>query len=277
VRGNRIKKVVIVLVVVVGVLVAADFGVAAAAEYQVSKKMRSELGLTNDPSVDIHGFPFITQALAGRYSDISIDATGVPAKNTLRDLEIDADLHNVRVPLSNLLSGNVQTLRVDEVDGSVAIKASDVGRLLDIPDLTITPESLDFIEGVGTDAKEQQLEQQTGEDPQQAGLELSGSVEFAGQKTKVNAYGIIQLVNGNIEVTPKKLELTNSLLSGTLSDTIEQALLPKFAVTLKPSDLPLPFAVQVTGVEVDSGSLVVQGKAKNVVLNAGDSDNGSAG
>lgn len=268
-KSTRIKKIVIVLVVIVGVLVAADFGVAAAAEYQVSKKMRTELGLADDPAVDIHGFPFITQALAGDYSDISIDATGVPARNTLRDLEVDVDLHNVRVPLSELLSGSVQTLRVDEVDGSVQIKASDVGRLLNIPDLTINPVSLDFIDGYGTDEKQQETDKQTGGQPQQAGLELTGTVAFAGQQTKVNAYGVIQLVNGNIEIIPKKLELSNSLLSGTISTAIEQALLPHFAFTLKPSDLPLPFAVQVTGVQVNSGTLEVDGKAKNVVLTAG--------
>jgi hypothetical protein len=271
VRGSRLKKIVIVLVVIVGVLVAADFGVAAAAEYQVSKKMRTELNLAADPSVDIHGFPFITQALAGDYQDISINATGVPAKNTLRDLEVDADLHHVRVPLSNLLSGNVQQLKVDEVDGQVQIKASDVGRLLDIPDLNISPVSLDTIYGVGADQKEQQQEQQTGQDAQVAGLVLSGSIDIEGQKTKVSVFGVIQLAGGNIQVKPTKLEVSNSLISGSLPDAFEQQLLPKFAVTLKPSDLPLPFTVQVTGVQVQSGILVVQGKAKNVVLNAGGS------
>lgn len=268
-KGSRVKKIVIVLVVIVGLLVAADFGIAAAAEYQVSKKMRAQLGLTDDPSVDIHGFPFITQALAGDYRDISINATGVPAKNTLRDLEVDAELHNVRVPLSNLLSGNVQQLRVDEVDGEVQIKASDVGRLLDLPDLSIAPVSLDTIYGVGTDEKVQQQAQETGQQPKEAGLVLTGSVDFAGQKTKVTAFGVISLSGGNISVKPTKLELSNSLVSGPLSDTIEQDLLPKFAFTLKPADLPLPFKVDVTGVEVNSGILVVQGKANNLVVNAG--------
>ncbi|HWC79093.1 MAG TPA: DUF2993 domain-containing protein [Pseudonocardiaceae bacterium] len=276
-RGSRVKKTVIVLVVIVGVLVAADFGVAAAAEYQVSKKMRTELGLADDPSVDIHGFPFITQAIAGDYQDISINATGVPAKNTLRDLEVDADLHNVRVPLSDLLSGNVQQLSVDEVDGQVEIKASDVGRLLDIPDLSINPVSLDTIYGVGADEKQQEQDQQTGQDPQSAGLQLTGTIDFAGQKTKVTAYGVIQLVGGDIKVTPTKLEVSNSLISGSLPESFESELLPKFAVDLKPSDLPLPFTVQVTGVQVQSGILVVQGKAKNVVLNAGSGGSSQGG
>ncbi|HEY0805537.1 MAG TPA: DUF2993 domain-containing protein, partial [Pseudonocardiaceae bacterium] len=76
------KITVIVVVVLASLLVGADYGLAAAAEYQVSKKMRTNLNLANDPSVNIHGFPFITQALAGDYQDITVNATGVPAKNT---------------------------------------------------------------------------------------------------------------------------------------------------------------------------------------------------
>lgn len=266
------KKFVIILIVVVAVLLTADFGLAAAAEYQVSKRMRAELGLAADPSVDIHGFPFITQAIAGDYSDISVNAIGVPARNTLRDLEVDADLRHVHVGLSDLLSGNVQQVRIDEVDGQVQIKASDVGRLLNIPDLTITPQSLDTILGVGADEAQQAREKQTGDDTSTvAGLELTGTVDIAGQRTTVSAYGLISLANGDITITPKKVELANSLVSGPLSSTIEQQLLPRFGVTLRPSELPLPFTVQPTGVQVGNGTLIVQGTAHNIVLNSGSS------
>ncbi|HEX4700647.1 MAG TPA: DUF2993 domain-containing protein [Pseudonocardiaceae bacterium] len=222
------KITIIVLIVLVGVLVAADYGLAAAAEYQVSQKMRTELNLANDPSVDIHGFPFITQALAGDYSDITINATGVPAKNTLRDIEVDADLHNVRVKLSDLLSGNVQTIRVDEVDGQVKVKASDIGRLLGLPDLTINPVSLDTVLGVGAEdaLKQRQLQQNPG-DPNpltsEAGVELTASIDLAGEKTSVNAFGVISLSNGGILITPKKLQLSNGLVSGALPDSLLQS------------------------------------------------------
>jgi DUF2993 family protein len=268
-----VKITIVVTIVLVGVLVGADYGLAAAAEYQVSKKMRSELDLADDPSVDIHGFPFITQAVAGDYSDITINATGVPAKNTLRDLEVDADLHDVRVKLSDLLSGNVSQVRVDEVDGQVKVKASDIGRLLNIPDLTINPVSLDTVEGVGAqDALEQrEKQQQPGvQNPltSEAGVLLTGSIPIAGEKTTVNAFGIISLDNGGVSITPKKLQLTNGLVSGTLPDSILQTFAHSFQTNLSSSTLPLPFAVQATGVEVESGAIVVQGKADNILLSS---------
>ena len=180
--SKGVRRLLIIVIVVVAVLVAADFGTAAAAEYQISKRMRTELNLTSDPSVDIKGFPFITQALGGDYQDISVQASGVPVGNTLRDLEVDADLKNVRIPFSDVLSGNFSALTVDEVDGQVQISGSDLGRLIGVPDLTINPESLDFIQGFGVDEKNQQIQQQqqaNGNDATpmytQAGIDLSGT------------------------------------------------------------------------------------------------------
>lgn len=260
----------ITVLVVAGVLVGADYGLAAAAEYQISQHLRTQLNLASDPSVDIHGFPFITQAIAGDYSDISVDAVGVPAAN-LRDLEIDADLHNVHVKLSDLLSGNVSQVRVDEVDGQVQVKATDIGRLLKLPDLTINPVSLDTVLGVGAqDAEDQKAQQQ---DPgasspleSEAGVELTATIDLAGEKTQVNAFGIISLAHGAVLITPKKLQLTNGLVSGQIPDSLLQGFSKLFATQLSSSSLPLPFAVQATGVQVLSGAIVVQGKADNILL-----------
>jgi hypothetical protein len=268
-----VKVTVITLIVLVGVLVAADYGLAAAAEYQVSKKMRTELNLASDPSVDIHGFPFITQAISGDYHDISISAVGVPA-NTLRDLEIDADLHDVRVKLSDLLSGNISSIKVDEVDGQVKVKATDVGRLLKLPDLTINPVSLDTVLGVGAQNSEDEKEKlQNPGDPNpmasEAGVELTATINLAGEKTEVNAFGVLSLSGGAVLITPKKLALSNGLVSGQIPDSILQGFTHLFQAELSSKSLPLPFTVQATGVDVESGAIVVQGKADNIVLNTG--------
>lgn len=269
-----VKITIIVVIVLIGLLVGADYGLAAAAEYQVSKKMRAQLNLADDPSVDIHGFPFITQAIAGDYHDISINATGVPAENTLRDLEIDADLHDVHVKLGDILSGNVSQVQVDEVDGQVKVKASDIGRLLNIPDLTINPISLDTVSGVGAqDALDQQEKaQHPGEaNPltSEAGVLLTGSIPIAGIKTTVDAFGILSLNNGGVQITPKRLKLSNGLVSANLPDSVLQTFMGNFQTTLTSKSLHLPFGVQATGVEVESGAIVVQGKATNILLTAG--------
>lgn len=264
-RQGRVKKLVIVVIVIAAVLVAGDFGLAATAEYQVSKKMRTELSLTDDPSVTIHGFPFITQALAGNYSDVSVIATHVPVQDKLRNVEVDADLRNVHVGLSDLLSGHVSSVRIAEVDGRVQIQAADVGRMLGINDLQIIPQTLNTVLGVVAAAA--QPNQFT--NGQRAGVELTGTVDIAGQLTKVSVFGLIELVNGSIVISPKKLDLSNNLISGPVAGIVGQQVLSRFTLTLSPSELPLPFTVQATGVVVFPGALSVQGTARNVALNSG--------
>ncbi len=268
-----VKVTVITVLVLVGVLVAADYGLAAAAEYQISKKMRTQLNLSSDPSVDIHGFPFITQAISGDYQDIAINAVGIPA-GSLKELEIDADLQGVREPLSNILSGNISTIKVDEVDGEVKVKATDIGRLISLPDLTINPVSLDTVLGTGAqDTEDQQDQQQDPGNPDpiahKAGLEMSATINLAGQQTKVNAFGVISLSDGAVVITPKKLQLSNGLVSGDIPDSLLQGFAGAFRVKLSSSQLPLPFTVRATGVAVESGAVVVQGEADNVVINTG--------
>lgn len=276
-----VKITVITVLVLVGALVGADYGLAAAAEYQVSKKMRTELNLASDPSVDIHGFPFITQAIAGDYRDIAIDAVGVPVNSQLRDLEIAADLRDVRVKLSDLLGGNVQTVKVAEVDGQVKVKSTDIGRLLHIPDLSINPISLDTVLGTGAQDTEDQKDHlqdpggsgsDSGSDSDslatKAGVEMSGTINLAGEQTKVNAFGLISLSGGAVVITPKKLQLTNGLVSGDIPDSLLQGFSHLFQVRLSSSDLPLPFTVRATGVDVQSGAIVVGGTADNIVLSA---------
>lgn len=268
---KSLKISIIVSVVLVGVLVGADYGLAAAGEYQVSKRVRAQLNLANDPSVTIHGFPFITQAIGGDYTDISINATGVPAKDTLRDLEIDADLHHVRVKLSDLLSGKVSSVPVDEVDGQVKVKASDIGRLLSLPDLTIDPVSLDTIYGVGAQAKQDEQDQAAhdGSTPTMhttTGAQMSATIDIAGLQTKVTAFGVISLTNGAVQITPKKLQLTNGAVAAQIPENLLQSFLHVFSYSLSPNRLPLPFSVVVTGIDVTNGAIVVRGTSHNVVL-----------
>jgi hypothetical protein len=268
-----VKVTVITVLVLVGVFLAADYGLAAAAEYQVSKRMRAELDLASDPSVDIHGFPFIAQAISGNYRDIAINAVGIPT-GQLKELEIDADLRGVREPLSDILSGNISTIKVDEVDGEVKVKATDIGRLLNLPDLTISPASLDTVLGAGAQDTEDEQDQRrdpAADEPlaSKAGLKMSATVNLAGEKTEVDAFGIISLSHGAVVIAPKKVRLSNGLVSGDIPDSVLQGFLGAFRVKLSSKTLPLPFTVQATGVDVESGSVVVAGKADDVVINTG--------
>ena len=249
------KKLVITLLVLIALFVGADFGVAAAAEYQVSKKMREQLKLNQDPAVRINGFPFLTQAIAGDYSDIRISADAVSFSN-LRNVAIQADLHNARASLSDLVSGAVRSVTIDDVQGSVKARASDVGRILGIPDLGIdaAPQDPGTAAPVG------------GATPASvSGIKLTGSKDIAGMTTKFTLLGTLSLVNGEIQLTPHKLEASN-----TQMPQLPQALQNKFMQDLARSFRfnlgSLPFKVTPTAVHAESGALVIEGTAQHVVI-----------
>ncbi|WP_223198931.1 LmeA family phospholipid-binding protein [Solihabitans fulvus] len=252
------KKLVITLVVLVALLVAADFGVAAAAEYQVAQKMRTQLKLTDDPSVRINGFPFITQALAGDYEDVQISASGVPVRDQLRDLEIQAHLHHVRIGLSDLLGGNTRNATVDDLEGSVTIKASDIARLasnseIPITDLTIDPDTRKPEDGGPTGKP----------DPRVAPVKLTGNTTVAGKKIKITAYGTVTLLDTTVQIAAGKVAIDDQTLPG-LNQLLSLAA-RAFSIDIKPGELP--FTVTPTEVRVDSGSVTVKGRASNVRLN----------
>lgn len=243
------KKLAIVLVVLVGLLVAIDFGSAAAAEYQVSKRLRGHLNLPDDPAVTVHGFPFLTQAFGGDYREVDVAADRVSVAR-LNDLNIEATLHHVRVPFSELVSGSAKTIRVDEVVGRVRIQVTELRKLINVDDLVIEePGPRD------TNAAGQPL-------PQDA-VKLTGTADVLGQRTKVTVVGRLELAGGQVQVTP----LTVRAGDATLPAAVEQNLLRLFTVRVDPGSLP--FTVTPTSVRADDGALVVEGTARDVVLNAG--------
>ncbi len=79
---------------------------------------------------------------------------------------------------------------------------------------------------------------------------------------------MISLSGGAVLITPKKLQLSNGVVSGSIPSSLLQGFLGRFQTQLSSKNLPLPFAVQATGVQVQSGALVVQGKADNLVLSS---------
>ncbi|WP_291410747.1 DUF2993 domain-containing protein [Actinophytocola sp.] len=279
-RRRRTRRIVISLVVLIGLLVAADFGAAAVFEYQVSKRAREQFHLTDDPSVKVNGFSFLAQAISGEYDHVSIDAKGVPVQDTLRDLEVHVDLMGVIAPLGDLVSGTLQGVRVREVEGQVRVKASDVTRAIlqnenplvsSITNLTIDPVSE---QDARSDPDERTDEEQAAaeraeeledDDDTQAGARICATGDIGGEETDFCAFGLITLVDAKANFVPSRLELRNSVLgSGQLPPQFEAGILQMLKVTLDPGELP--FTVTPTAVNVEPGVLSVKGKAFDVVL-----------
>lgn len=257
-KSRRGKFLVITMLVLGVLLVAADFALAAAGEYQIAQRMREKLQLNEDPSVRINGFPFILQAVRGDYKHVKIEANGVPVKDEqqgvdLRDLDVTADLRHTRVELADLLAGNVSKATIDQVDGSIKIKALDLNRLADqvtpFDKLSIEPDNRVATPTPAT----------TGAPKTTAAIKLSGQTNVAGKSVVVTAYGQIALVSGAIQINIDDIELEDTSLK-QLIPQLRQAL----AIKIDPG--ALPFGATPTAVEVESGAFKLSGVVTDVPL-----------
>jgi len=258
------------LVVLVLLLVGADFGAAAIAEHMISQKARTQLALSDDPSVTIHGFPFLTQALAGDYSHISVSATGIPVDDKLRDVAINADLEDVTAPLSDLANGNTKTIKVGKLTGAVTLKAADLNRespLDKVKNLRIEPSTKEYVENGDSSSTEPSPTPTTTTDGQPvdestAGVRISGHLQFAGQDLEIFCFALIEVKNQAITFLPKRLQFGNDKETTVVPQAVQNALLPNFKASIGTKDLPM--SVTPTGVQVASGSITIKGEANDV-------------
>jgi hypothetical protein len=261
-----VRKLVIAVLVIVVLAVAADFGAAAVAEYTLAQQLRARLELPFDPAVRINGVPFLTQALAGRYSAIDIRATGLPV-DPLRDVAVEATLYDVDAPLSEVTSGNLQSVQAVRVDGRVRIKDADLGRAIGIEDLRIQQPSDEEIKQLlpaGTPSPGQQPGSAAATDDR-AAIRMVATTDLAGLRTEVIGVGLIELTGGVARITVLDMRLArDGVGTANLPGEIRRLLLKTLSTDVKTGGLP--FAVTPTGISVQPGALVVEGTANNVSL-----------
>lgn len=131
------RRVVITVVLIVGLVVVADRLARAAADRAVATRIEHDQNLSQRPDVSIDGFPFLTQALSGRYDHVTLTMHGlhdgpVPVQ-TLRVV-----LRGVHVPLSAVFSQKVSRVPVDRATAVVLVRYADLGATVGGNRLTVT-------------------------------------------------------------------------------------------------------------------------------------------
>jgi hypothetical protein len=267
-----VRKAVVAIVVVLavlGLLLGADYGFRAASEARVAALLHRKLDTTSYPTVDIHGFPFLSQALAGDYRDVHLEASGVhPPGAPLGNLHFVADLHDVHVGLASLLSGTATEVRVGQISGRVRIGPADIARAvtssglarsLDPTKISVEPASAAEVLGVGSPPESWRR-------GRVSGMRLSAVLDIAGLQTRVTALSAVALQDGGITITTKKVHISSGLVSASVPPFLLSALQSVFDVHLGPGALPLPFAVTPTAVLARHGSLILRGTAHDVTF-----------
>jgi hypothetical protein len=226
-----VKALLVVLVVLLGLLVVADRVAVNVAEDRVAGQVQSSGGLAGPPTVDIGGFPFLTQAVAGDYSDVrlQLSAEDLDKPGTSADVR----LRGVHVPLSAVLRGAVREVPVDDVTGTATL-------------------SYDLVAG--------QIGNGVTLAPDGDRLRVSRSVAVLGQTLPLTAVGRVSLDGNDVvyavdQVSGAGIEVPQALLSraGNL-------LAFRFPVPA------LPFGLRLTAVRPTDAGLVVDVQATDTVL-----------
>lgn len=260
------KRIVIGLVVAIVLLVAADFASASAAEYQVATRMREQLALPDTPSVQINGFPFLTQALAGDYGQVDVSADRLTV-GPLRAVGVRAELYHVRAPLGELLGGTLRSIKVDDAKGSVQITKDDLMRQMPgVTKLDVFPVDQGALDAALANSSSATPGSSVDDiNPDQA-VRLVATTSFMGKKTDVSVIAVLQLVGRQIQISPRDIRIGSGSDAAKLPQVAQTALRSLFTLRLDPGTLP--FDVRPTSLRAVDSAIEVSGVAHNLVINS---------
>jgi DUF2993 family protein len=127
-----VLAVVAVLAVLAVAVGSSDRVVAQLAERKASEFIATPLGPA--ARVRVHGTPFLSQAIRGRYRDVEVTSAGLQL-GVLAGTSLAAHLINARLPLRDLLGRRATELPVEHVHGYVVIPYAELARVSLIPGL----------------------------------------------------------------------------------------------------------------------------------------------
>ena len=123
------RRALIIVAVIIGLLVVADRLAVVAAQNVVASRIEADQGLSQRPSVTIHGFPFLTQALSGRYGRVTLRVQGLHER-TVPIQRLTVDLHGVHVPLGSVISQHLSRVPIDRATATLLLSYADINGYL---------------------------------------------------------------------------------------------------------------------------------------------------
>jgi hypothetical protein len=131
------RRLVIVGVLVIGLLVVLDRVAVVAADHTVAARIQTQENLPSRPSVSIGGFPFLTQAIRGRYDDVTLTVHGFD-RIAVRVDTISVALHGVHVSLGAIFAGHVSSVPIDSASARVLLSYADLNEYLGPKGITLS-------------------------------------------------------------------------------------------------------------------------------------------
>jgi hypothetical protein len=217
-RGRAGRRLLIVLVVIVGLLVALDRIGDVVAERFAADTIQSNQHLPKRPDVNITGFPFLTQLATGNFAKVIVTDDDVPIGGSAANLRlttIQVTLHQVHV------ARDLSSVHADTADAIATMSFRELGHALGGVRITY--------DGGGR-------------------ITASKSIDILGHHFSGAISARPQISNDTLSFGQAQVSNVNQLIAGAV------ALLQKvFAVHLPLSGIP--FDVRVRSLHVDRAGL----------------------
>jgi len=218
------------LLVLVALLVGADRVAEHVAAGVLADRLQTELG--SRPTVEIDGFPFLTQAVGGSYQRLRVSAPVVRREGlSLRDFS--ATLTGVHVALGDALGGSLSAVPVDRLDAGALVAYDDLTQLAG-PGLRLAG------------------------DPN--GVRVTGRVAALGRQVDVSAVSSVALAGDALVVTAGQLTVGGVAVTGPLAAALRGRL------DLRVPLPALPYGVRLASLVAGPQGITVSGSARSVVL-----------
>jgi hypothetical protein len=227
--------VVLAVVVVAAVCVAAsDQALARQAERRASVYLAVPLG--GPATVRVHGEPFLTQAIRGRYTDVEVTGTELTI-GQVAGASLNARLRNVYLPLRALLGRQVFELPCERVSGNVVIPWPELARLATIPTLLLDHDGTRLVASLS--------------------LPIPGISSLA----RVGGEALLSVgEDGSVWLRMRAVAVAGIVVPSIVLSQLLPTL--RFPIPLP----PLPYGLRIDGLDPTPSGLVVHGSAEAAVF-----------
>ena len=120
------RRLVWILVVLLVLLVAADRLAWKLAEGEIASRIQSSEHLAAKPDVSIHGFPFLNQVFAGRYTGVDAALDDLTVERGARVDHLQVHLTGLHVPFSALTKRSLNSIPVDAATATGRVSYSSL-------------------------------------------------------------------------------------------------------------------------------------------------------
>jgi hypothetical protein len=226
------RKVLVALVILLvgGLLVADRVGVRVA-QNEIAKQIAAQYALPRKPTVTIHGFPFLTQAIGGRYDRIDVSIGDWTQQGvTVSDLKIQVT--GLNAPLSKVVKGDTTGMTARTATASAIVPYDVIKKQ--------APQGVKDLSAQGKD------------------LKVRGTYAFLGFNTDVTMLVSVKATREGIAITPDSVQAG----AGSVPVPLLQQKLT-FTVPVK----NLPIGSRISKVEVTPNGLLLAATADNVAFN----------